>query len=394
MSDDRTGALDPSYDAVVIGARCAGAAVAMLLARKGLKVLVADRSAYGSDTLSTLALMRGGVMQLHRWGVLEHVRRADTPPVRSAVFHYGDVELAVPIKARDGVDALYAPRRTILDSLLADEAVRSGATVVHGVRLLDLARSADGRVRGVLLEDRARRLVTIGAGIVIGADGLHSTVARLVSALTYRSGRQAAEVVYGFWGGLDLQEYHWYYRPGASAGAIPTNGGLTCVFAAAPPGRLLRGEGPVDLKAGYHRVLREAAPEVEAAIGRARQADRLRGFAGQPGFLRQSWGPGWALVGDAGYFKDPLTAHGITDALRDAELLARAVVEGGEAALADYQAARDDLSVGMLQAADDIASFEWDLTSVMERHHFISDEMTREVAMLRDLDRSADAVAG
>ncbi|MDX1390643.1 MAG: FAD-dependent monooxygenase, partial [Acidobacteriota bacterium] len=121
------------YDAVVVGARVAGASTAMLLAQSGLKVLVVERGRYGSDTLSTLALMRGGVLQLARWGVLDAVREAGTPPIHATSFHYGDDVVEVAIKPRDGVDALYSPRRTVLDRLLADAAVEAGAEIRYGV---------------------------------------------------------------------------------------------------------------------------------------------------------------------------------------------------------------------------------------------------------------------
>ena len=132
-----------SYDALVVGARCAGAATAMLMARQGLRVLVIDRAGYGTDTISTHALMRGGVLQLHRWGVLPRLREMGTPAVRETTFHYGDEAIAVPIRPANGVDALYAPRRTLLDSTLVDAARGSrcgGAPRAH-------ARRSDPRPR-------------------------------------------------------------------------------------------------------------------------------------------------------------------------------------------------------------------------------------------------------
>jgi flavin-dependent dehydrogenase len=378
----------PSYDAVVVGARCAGAATAMLLARQGLDVLVVERSPYGSDTLSTHALMRGGVLQLRRWGLLDAVEAAGTPAVRTTSFHYGESEVAIPIKPRDGVDALYAPRRTVLDALLADAARGDGADLVHGVRLVDLLRTPAGRVAGVLVQDRDRTVRTVRAGIVIGADGASSTVARLTGAPRYRTGAHAGGVVYGYWSGLDVRGYHWHFRPGVSAGVIPTNDGLTCVFAATPAARFMN-EVRVDLEAGYRRVLQETSAEVAASILGASRIGPLRGFAGQPGFVRESLGPGWALVGDAAYFKDPITAHGITDALRDAELLARAIARGSNQALAEYQSTRDDLSEDVFRVSDDIASFEWDLASLEESHLTLSRAMNREVAWLAQLDAVA-----
>jgi flavin-dependent dehydrogenase len=376
--------LRAGYDAVIVGARCAGAATALLLARAGLRVLAVDQSRYGSDTLSTHALMRGGVLQLHRWGLLSAIQAAGTPAVRRTSFHYGEEVVDIPIKPRDGVDALYAPRRTLLDALLVDAAREAGAEVAHGVRLVDVVRAGE-RVSGVLIEAHSGELVGIRAGMVIGADGLKSAIARRVGAGEYQRARHATSIVYGYWSGLEVGGYHWYYRPGVSAGAIPTNGGQTCVFVFAPP-RRFREEIRHDIAAGYHRLLAESAPELARLVSRAQRAGAFHSFRGEPGFLRQSWGPGWALVGDAGYFKDPITAHGITDALRDAELLARAVAEGSESALADYQATRDQLSLGLFRATEEVASFEWDLPSLQRQHLLMSEEMGREVATLAALE--------
>src|SRR5512134_2542850 len=100
-----------SYDAVIVGARVAGASTALLLSRMGLRVLVVDRARPGADTLSTHALMRGGVLQLHRWGILQDILEAGTPPIRSTSFHYNDETIPIPIKSRNGIDALVAPKR-------------------------------------------------------------------------------------------------------------------------------------------------------------------------------------------------------------------------------------------------------------------------------------------
>ena len=374
-------AFDSKYDAVIVGARCAGAATALLLARLGLRVLAIDRGRYGTDTLSTHALMRGGVLQLHRWGVLDRVKAAGTAPVRVTTFFYGDESLAIPIKPRYGIDALYAPRRALLDRLLVDEATASGALVLHEIQLEHLQWSADGRVQGVVVRDRSGAVHTVGADIVIGADGLRSLVARLVGAQPYITGRHASGIVYGHWEGLSIEGYRWYYKSGMSVGAIPTNGGETCIFAAVPSDRFLewfRG----DVAGGHHRLLQEVAPELAAAVGGARRVGNVHGFSGHPGFFRQSWGPGWALVGDAGYFKDPLTAHGITDALRDAELLADAVASGSSQALAGYQETRDQLGSRLFQVTDRIASFAWDLTELRTLHEALAAEMAREVKVL------------
>jgi flavin-dependent dehydrogenase len=381
------GTLRSSYDVVVVGARVAGASTAMLLARQGLRVLAVEQSRYGSDTLSTHALMRGGVLQLHRWGVLPRIEGAGTPRITNTYFHYGDEEIAIAIKPRHGVSGLYAPRRRLLDAILVDAAKDAGAEVVHGVRLVDLMRADDGRVVGVVVEEPGVGSVPIGAGLVIGADGYRSKVAGLVGAAPYRLGRHASTFLYGYWSGLEVEGFHWYYRPGVMAGAIPTNSGEVLVCAGAPEARFWD-EIRLDLEEGHLRLLRQAAPELSEALARATRSGPIRGFPGEPGSLRQSVGPGWALVGDAGYFRDPATAHGITDALRDAEILARAVERGTERALVEYQALRDDLAIGLFEASDAVAAYDWDLSEVKETHLFMSEEMNREVAFLNELDRA------
>jgi flavin-dependent dehydrogenase len=373
----------PRYDVVVVGARCAGAATALLLARRGLRVLVLDRGQYGTDTLSTHALMRGAVLQLERWGVLGAIEAAGTPVARSTSFHYADREVRIPIKAKGGIQGLYAPRRSLLDRVLVDSARAAGAEVVYGLRAAELVRLEHGRVAGVQVEDGDGRVIRIAADMVVGADGLRSTVARLAKAPVYRVGRHAAGVVYGYFEGLGNDGNHWHFRPGVSAGSIPTNDGLSCVFVTTSA-RRFRGEASGDVPGAFARLLAEGAPELAAAVFRARRAGGLRGFAGLAGYVRQSWGPGYALVGDAGLFKDPITAHGITDALRDAELLAEAIAAGSERALARYQALRDELALRIFEISDRVASLAWTLPELEELHLALSDEMKREVAALSD----------
>jgi 2-polyprenyl-6-methoxyphenol hydroxylase-like FAD-dependent oxidoreductase len=373
------------YDAVVVGARVAGAATAMLLARAGLRVLVVDRSRRGSDTLSTLALMRAGVMQLHRWGVLPRLVAAGTPPVRRTTFHYGSEPVQVDIKDRDGVDALFAPRRTLLDVVLADAALESGAQVLYGATVREILRVPTGRVQGVLVTDEVGRQHRVEADLVIGADGARSTVGRAVNARVLCAGKHPGSYVYSYWQGLDLDGTHWHYAPGVAAGAIPTNDGLSCVFVGMPPSRF-RVRPAVSLDGLFQHVVSECHHGLARALRGARRVGKCYSFAGREGFLRQPWGEGWALVGDAACFKDPITAHGMTDALRDAELLARAVIRGTTGALADYQEERDSFAVEFCELSDRIASFDWDLDHLQVLHHRLSRLMARECECVRDFD--------
>jgi 2-polyprenyl-6-methoxyphenol hydroxylase-like FAD-dependent oxidoreductase len=375
------------YDAVVVGARAAGAATAMLLARAGLDVLVVDRSAYGADTLSTHALMRGGVMQLHRWGLLDEIIAAGTPPIRRTIFRYAHDEIAITIKPAYGVDALYAPRRTVLDPVLVDAATAAGATVRYGVNVTDLRHDGQGRVVGIEARDGRGMRLAVDADLVIGADGLRSVVADRVGAPVEQAGGSAGAYIYGYWSDVATDSYEWDFRPGAAAGLIPTNDGRTCVFVGSTPERIGRGGRKV-----FDSVLHGASPMLAARVAAGIAPPGLRAFAGRPGHLRRAWGPGWALVGDAGYWKDPISAHGLTDALRDAELLARAVVAGsdGEAAraeaLAGYQSLRDGLSRPLLATSDAIGSYRWDEEEIGPLLLQLSSAMADEVEAIAALD--------
>jgi flavin-dependent dehydrogenase len=348
------------WDAIVVGARVAGASTAMLLAREGMRVLVVDRARRGSDTLSTHALMRGGVLQLRRWGLLDPLRLAGTPPVRRTTFHYGDETVPVSIKPLAGVDALYAPRRPLLDGLLADAAERAGAELRFGTAVSDVVRDDAGRVSGIVLAGRGGAARVERTRLVVGADGRASAVAAKVRAAPLLRGRYATAVAYAYWPLPDPDGYQWYYRPDASAGVIPTNDGLACVFAGGRPETVLpamrRGK-PAD---AMRRILAAIDPSL-ADLAAGPPAGAIRVFAGAPALLRRATGPGWALVGDAGWWKDPLSTHGMTDALRDAELLANAVAHGTGSALQSYHRERDLLARSMHDVVDRIASHAWDL---------------------------------
>ena len=156
--------------------------------------------------------MRGAVLQLARWDLLDEIRSQGTPPLATTTFHYGEEEIRISIKPGDGVDALYAPRRTVLDSVLVGGALEAGAEVVHGMVLADLLRDGEGRVRGAKLADADRSTIEVTAELVIGADGVRSKVARLVDARTTRAASSAAASIYGYWKGLPADGNHCVLR--------------------------------------------------------------------------------------------------------------------------------------------------------------------------------------
>ena len=379
------------YDVVVVGGRVAGASTALLLARAGARVALVDRSRRGADTVSTHGLMRAGVLQLSRWGLLDRVVAAGTPPIRSTTFFYGDQEpVRISHRPSPGVDALYAPRRTVLDAILVDAAEAAGADVVFGSRVTGLLRDRAGRVAGVRSGTPAGSR-DLRAPLVVGADGIASLVAQQVNAPLVREGRSGSAVQYAYYEGIEADGYEWAYRDGVGAGLIPTNDGLTCVFAATSPLRMRTLRVGRSAEDAFGAVFRLAAPRHADRLERATRTGRLHGWAGRHGFVRRSWGPGWALVGDAGYFKDPISTHGMTDALRDAELLSRAVLDGlsgtrtPASALADYQRRRDLLSEQLFVASDEIAGYDWDADGVQPLLRRVSAAMIDEVEMLGSL---------
>ena len=368
------------WDAVVVGARCAGSATAMLMARAGMRVLLLDRTHPARDTLSTHALMRGGVLQLERWGVLPRIVAAGTPPVRGTTFHYGDRAETVALDR-----PLYAPRRTRLDTALLDAACAAGVEARFGVDVTEVVADRTGRVTGVRGRVRGGDPLEVRAALTVGADGLRSGVARAVRARTTWQGTAASAIVYGYWPDAAATHYEWFYRSGGSAGIIPTDDGQVCVWAGLPAARFAE-ERRDGLPAVLDRVLADVAPEAARLVARGARTEPLRAFPGLPARLRRAAGAGWALVGDAGSFKDPLTAHGITDALRDAELLARAAVQGTPAALGGYERVRTALTVPLLEVAERIVGYTWDTAEVRELLLAESAAMKPEVALLRGLD--------
>jgi 2-polyprenyl-6-methoxyphenol hydroxylase-like FAD-dependent oxidoreductase len=330
------------HDVIIVGARVAGSATALLLARAGLKVLVVDRATFPSDTLSTHQVQVPGVARLARWGALDAIMAAGTPPTRSVRFDQGAAVFTARMPACDGLDMMCSPRRTLLDKALLDVARAAGAEVRENFITEDLLAD-DGTVTGIRGQEKGSPTVTERARLVIGADGKHSTVARAVGAASYRTRPPLSMAFYTYWADVPVTGGELYGRPGCAVGVWPTNDGLVMTYLAWPNARF--DEFRADPEGNFLRTL--DAVGLGERIRAGRRAERFRGTPDLPSHFRKPYGPGWALVGDAGLLLDPITGQGISDAFRDAELLAGAVVTGlggGQPlvkTLAGYQRARD-----------------------------------------------------
>jgi flavin-dependent dehydrogenase len=375
-------------DVVVVGARCAGAATAMLLGRLGYRVTVVERGRMPSDTLSTHGLARGGVVQLAKWGLLDQVLASGAPAIRQVVFRAGDVEEIRTVKPRAGVDHLVAPRRYILDGILADAATAAGATIHTGLTATGVLRADDGRVHGVRARTVDGAAVRLPATVVVGADGVRSRMAELLGSAVRERHPADSAAFYAYVGDLPwcCVEFHvGTFADGrvGYAGVFPTHHGQACVWVCCPAARVggLRG-GAVE---PFLRLLAQVSPTLAARTRTGRVLLPVRGAVRLPNHVRRATGPGWALVGDAGYHRDPITGHGITDAFRDAELLTRAIddhLRGDAADLSGYEIARD---AAMRET--------FDLTRAMSRYPGLDEFVALQKRLSRALEVEADLLA-
>jgi flavin-dependent dehydrogenase len=336
------------HDVVVVGARVAGSATAMLLARLGHDVVVVDQASFPSDTVSTHSMARSGVVQLRRWGLLNEVLDSGAPPIRQVTFNAGGESISRTIKDKAGVDFLVAPRRYVLDTLLATAAEHAGVEVRPGVTATGLQRDGRGRVVGVSGRDRSGAPVEIGARHVIGADGLRSRVAELAGARVDQAGPAGGAAQYAYYTGGRWAGFEFFVAERSFTGVFPTHDGQACIWVCNPAvdARAVRRRAGSRAEA-FDTLLQRSHPELVERLRHARRISPVQGMLRQPNQVRQAFGPGWALVGDAGYYRDAVTAYGMSDAFRDAELLAVALDQalGGNAeettALAAYQHQRD-----------------------------------------------------
>jgi flavin-dependent dehydrogenase len=336
------------YDAIVVGARCAGAPTAMLLARKGYKVLLVDRASFPSDIPHGHFIHRHGPLRLARWGLLDAVTATGCPPATSWTLDQGDFPLTGENMTVDGVALGYGPRRTVLDAVLVDAAISAGAEFRDGFVVDDVIADGDA-VAGVRGHRSGRSpTVTERARVTIGADGRNSHLARAVHAPAYESVPPLTCWYFSYWSGVPSTGLEVYVRPGQVIFAFPTNDGLFAIFVAWSQDRFPAVRTDIE---GQFMAAVDTIPTLAERVRGGRREERFRGASDVPNFLRKPYGPGWALVGDAGCHKDPFMALGICDAFRDAELLTDALDEGLSgraplaAALADYERRRNEATL-------------------------------------------------
>ncbi|MFF4211426.1 FAD-dependent oxidoreductase [Streptomyces sp. NPDC001796] len=334
------------YDAIVVGARCAGAPTAMLLARAGYRVLLLDKAPSGTDTLSTHLIHQPGVAALARWGLLDALRASGCPPLDQVVYEVADIRLEGCARGVEGQRAAFAPRRHVLDALLVEAAAAAGVEVRHHCRVTGLLRDFSGRVVGVE-GGSGMDSFTERAHLVIGADGMRSTVAGLAQAPYTVEHPRLTCAYYTYWADVPAT-LELYERPGSWVAAVATNDAATLVLAYFPQSRFE--EVRTDARRAYLEQIRTTAPGLYERLAGKEPLERLRGTGDQQNFFRQAAGPGWVLVGDAGHHKDSITARGISDAFLQADALARRLEgrldgdpAGLDAALEDFAKERDEL---------------------------------------------------
>ncbi|MGV9774022.1 NAD(P)/FAD-dependent oxidoreductase [Streptosporangium sp. NPDC003464] len=334
-----------THDAIVVGARCAGAATAMILSGFGHQVLMVDQASFPSDVMSTCYIHPPGVARLAEWGILPALLETGCPGLTRLTHTIGPVSVSGRMPAYEGVDFAVAPRRHLLDQVLVEAAQAMGAEFRPRTKLVELIHRA-GRVVGVRLRGHDGAVSEEYGRVVIGADGMRSSVARSSGAAhTVEDGRRTC-VYYAGWrlGGDEVRIVESHRR---SLAVIPTNDGISLIATYAPQREFphIRTD-----PARFHReTIRELAPDLDDLLRDTEPAMRLTGTGDQRNYLREAAGRGWALVGDAGHHKDSITARGITDAFAQAELLGQALAgrcgsdQAVDAALAEFASGRDPL---------------------------------------------------
>ena len=326
----------PAYDVIIVGARCAGAPLAMLLARQGRRVIALDRAMFPSDTISTHFLWPRSTAFLAAWGLLGKLSDTGCPLIESVTMDCGPVAVRGRPDAVDGTAAMFCPRRTVLDMLLVQAARDAGAEVRERTVVRDLLHDVTGRVVGVRATGPQGGTHELRASFVVGADGAFSRVAAAVGAAATRSHPSLTCGFYAYWSGVPADGVAFHIRHGRDVLVFPTHDDLTCIWV----GRANHqwADYRADVEAAY---LAGLDADLGTRVRAGRRVTPFKGTSKLPNFYRQAWGDGWALVGDAAYHRDPLTGMGIGDAFLGAHLLAsalgQALDDDGPDTLSGYQ---------------------------------------------------------
>jgi flavin-dependent dehydrogenase len=333
------------YDAIVVGARCGGAPTAMLLARRGCKVLLVDRNAFPSEIPHGHFVHKHGPLLLQRWGLLDRIVQSGCPAIRAFTMDLGDFPLTALGLEMDGVAFGYGPRRRVLDQILIYAASEAGVEFRPNYSV-ERYLAEDDRITGIRGNDtRTRSAGEEHACITIGADGRNSLLAHTVLAASYADAGALACWYFSYWSGVPQEGLEMYARERRVIFAFPTSDGLIAVFLGCPAEEFATIKQDLDT---HFRQSLALVPEFWEKLSAGSRVERYYGTADLPNFLRKPFGPGWALVGDSGCHKDPFLALGICDAFRDAELLSDAVHQGLsgvrpiEEALATYEVKRNE----------------------------------------------------
>lgn len=340
------------FDVIVIGARCAGSPLARLLARKNYRVLVADKAEFPSDTVSTHVIWQAGLARAKRWGLLDRIAALGAPSFKTVRMNAGPVAFSGCPPPLDGIDYALAPRRFLLDKVLVDAAAEAGAEVREGCYVSEMLTEQD-RVTGIRGRTLGGSSFEEKARIVVGADGAHSLLAHAVKAPKYNVRPAASGGYYAYWrGGPPVNEFDIHFAADSGGALFPTNDGATCIV-----GSWIESFAGADARPeDTYRRLMQTFPRMAQFLDTAEQVEPLAGMRELPGYFRQSFGDGWALAGDAGYHKHPLSAQGISDAFRDADFLSEAIDDGLAGrrdlnqALATYQRQRDETVMPMYES--------------------------------------------
>ena len=331
----------------------------MLLARRGRRVLILDRNAFPSDKIaSTHLVWHSGVAYLARWGLLDRLERTGCPPMRNFNLDLGEIVLSGHAPPAGDVAEAYAPRRLVLDELLLTAAREAGADARTRCSVRDVIIE-DDRVAGVRFVDEHGAVHEERARLVIGADGEKSTIARLVGARSYDAQGRLGGTIWAYFADLPIDDMEFYARPGRMVYAWRTNDDLTVAGICFPHGdfRAALTDRGATMPAEFDAL----APGLGERLHGASRASRWHtGCAAS--FCRTPVGRGWCLLGDAGLTMDPITAAGMTNAFRDASLLADAADDGLRSDLADalagFEERRNAVSVPLYQFTCEMARLE------------------------------------